>query len=188
LRLQKANGTTPSKEAYLAEEDIVCRGLRKVWWTKSDAPEEIVRLVSKSCPYLESLSVPRNATNIDLAKVVSFAKNLKEFWMIDCPAISEVGFRAFQGVENLQYIQLNAGLSKLQSQATIVDLTSSCQTLKKMRLLFEGSGDEDSRRGSSFSYSRYRGIQGYPTLIYVFPRVKSGRQNGIGYKGIKETH
>ena len=55
LRLERRIQKDGDTAQCVAGEEIVCRGLRKAWWTMSSAPEGTVTVVSRVCTMLDSL-------------------------------------------------------------------------------------------------------------------------------------
>ena len=176
LRLQKPR-ETESSDARCLESEIVCRGLRKVWWTKSAAPEGVMSLVAKSCQHLESLSLPRTATDRDIVEAVLLARYLREIWMMDCPAITENAFGALKNLRNLKYVQLDVQLSHFLSETIVFELTTFCTSLREIRLVFNDSGKEDSRRDQVLE--KIQGGENYKTEIN---HVMSFQASNLGDK------
>ena len=145
LRLQ----TNPS-ESYvssaIAEDQIVCSKLRKIWWTNSMAPSSIVATASRCFRMLESISPPQNVTDNDLEVLASSAERLKEIWLMDCPKVTISGIGGLKDLRNLKYLQLEAGLVVFLSEHVLTDFILRCATLREIRIIYENSEEETLRR------------------------------------------
>lgn len=124
-------------------DTIVSKGLRKAWWTKSSAPERTVSVVGEVCPFLQSVSPPQNVTDEDLVALSQSAKHLSEMWLIDCPNISEGGFRSLR---NLKQLQLHIGLTRFLAEQTLREFLRDNKSLKGLAIVFDGRADEEMRR------------------------------------------
>lgn len=147
LRLERrrdvTNGDPPQS---IGNQEVICRGLRKAWWTMSTAPEAAVTTISQICPLLDSLSPPRNVTNEDLIVMSNSATRLTEIWMMDCPNITELGFESLKRLKKLKYLQLQVRFASFLTEELMTDFLMHCSTLVQVILVFDGAGDEASRR------------------------------------------
>lgn len=146
LRLERRTQREGDMVQCVAGEEIVCRGLRKAWWTMSSAPEGTVAVVSRVCAMLDSLSPPRNVTNQDLVAMSDSANWLAEVWMMDCPNITELGFRSLKNLKRLKVLQIHARFATFLTEDLVRDFLESCATLTQLTLVFDGASDEATRR------------------------------------------
>ena len=143
LRLERQRDEPPATTPKCVDGDlIVCSGLRKGWWTMSNAPEETVSVVSRRCSLLESLSPPRNVTDEDLISLSKSAIWLAEIWMMDCPSITPVGFRSLAILKHLKYLQLQIRFATFFTKEVIVEFLTNCVELSAISFVFEDSKDE----------------------------------------------
>ena len=125
---------------------VVCRSLRKVWWTKSLAPEGALSVVGESCSALESVSPPLNVTDGDLVVLSTSAKYLTEIWLLDCPKITQAGLRSLRNLRRLRYMQLEIALAPFLVEATFKAFLRESESLKVVAVVFVGTEDEKARR------------------------------------------
>jgi hypothetical protein len=142
-RRNQVTGTTPQ---CVAGEKIVSRRLRKVWWTRSLAPDGTVTMVNQTCKMLDSLSPPRNVTDQDLVVMSDSAVWLSEVWMMDCPNITETGFRALKNLRRLKYLQIHTHFTTFLREEFMTDFLQHCNTLSQLTIVFDGATDETTRR------------------------------------------
>lgn len=112
----------------------------------SDAPFAAVEMVSQTCRSLESLSPPRNVTDHDLSVLSSASRFLMQLWMMDCPNISEVGFKAIQHLTQLKHLQVGIRLARLLNEDMIKSFVQHCSNLNRITIVFDGAADEEIRR------------------------------------------
>ena len=148
LRLEEIQDGDTDREPMDCVEGkkVVCRSLRKVWWTKSSAPERAVSVLGHSCSVLESVSPPLNVTDGDLVALSTSAKYLSEIWLLDCPKITQVGLRSLRNLRRLRYIQLEIPLAPFLAEATFKAFLQKSQSLKVLAVVFVGTAAEEARR------------------------------------------
>jgi hypothetical protein len=130
-------------EDCLEGHKIVCVDLRTVWWTKSSAPERVVSVVAAVCPSLESISPPQNVTNEDLIALFQRSKILSEIWLLDCPKITEDGFRA---LKDLKHVRLHKQLARFLACPTLTEFLENNPSLEHLEVVLDGNDEELSRR------------------------------------------
>jgi hypothetical protein len=147
LRLERqkdqVEGDTPH---CVPEEAIVCRGLRKVWWTRSLGPGRVISMVSQICTMLDSLSPPRNVTDQDLIAMSESAVWLMDVWLMDCPSITELGFRSLKNLKRLKHLQIHIHFATFVTEQLMTDFRHHCSTLARLTIVFDGASDEITRR------------------------------------------
>ena len=147
LRLERRIQREGDTARCVSGEEIVCRGLRKAWWTMSSAPEGTVTVVTRVCAMLDSLSPPRNVNDQDLVAMSDSANWLTEVWIMDCPNITESGFRMLKNLKRLKFLQIHARFATFLTEDLVRDFLQSCDTLTHLTLVFDGANDEATRRG-----------------------------------------
>jgi hypothetical protein len=178
LRLQRNTIEDDDNVAQSTEQQqIVCLGLRKVWWTMSTAPESVVRVVSKACEKLESISPPRNVTDDDLVIMSQTAARLTEIWMMDCPKITEMGLRSLKNLQILKHLQLQSRFASFLTQDFIADFLVRSNTLLQITLVFDGAQDENIRRAELWST-----IPGQDEYHEILRQATSFRSSNLGDK------
>jgi hypothetical protein len=178
LRLQR--NTIEDEENVvqsIEQQQIVCRGLRKAWWTMSTAPKSTVRVVSKACEKLESISPPRNVTNDDLVIMSQTAARLTEIWMMDCPKITEMGLRSLKNLHILKHVQLRSHFASFLTQDFIADFLACSSTLLQITLVFDGAQDENIRRAELWST-----IPGHDEYHEILRQAISFQSSNLGDK------
>lgn len=145
LRLQMSRSEHEVSPSVRGTE-IVCRGLRKAWWTTSDGPVAVVQILSQTCKFLDSISLPINATDRDLVVLSVSSEWLTELWMMNCPNITEFGFQAIRHLRHLKHLQVGIRLASLLTENTITLLAVLCSNLARITVIFNGTADETIRR------------------------------------------
>jgi hypothetical protein len=139
LRLQRNNHSTATK--VISPSEIVCRGLKTVWWTMSHAPLGATAEICTHCP-LESLSLPRNVTDLDLQAVSR--STVKELWLMDCPGITEIGFAMLGRLGGLKYLQIQERLVRFLTEEVVRGFIAA--GVLRVTIVFSESRGEAERR------------------------------------------
>jgi hypothetical protein len=142
LRLQR--GTTTTDVKIIATDKIVCRGLKTVWWTQSDAPIEATAAIGSGCQCLDSLSPPRNVTDEDLLALSRSALTLTELWLMDCPNITVVGMARLVDITTLRNIRIQSRFATFLAEEFMNSLASLLR-LTYITIVFNGSRPENER-------------------------------------------
>jgi len=158
-------------------ENIACRGLRKIWWTLSTAPEGIVPVVAQTCTMLQSLSPPRNVTDQDLISMSQAKTSLTEIWMMDCPKITQIGFDALKSLGHLRDLQIQIRFASFLTQDLFTDFVTHSKTLNKLTIVFDGAKSETVRRAEL-----YRTITGTDEYHKLLSKAISFQPSNIGDK------
>lgn len=147
LRLQRNLVETEENVAKCGSgESIACRGLRKLWWTLSTAPEGIVPVVAQTCSMLQSLSPPRNVTDQDLISMSQANTLLTDIWMMDCPKVTQIGFGALKSLRHLRDLQIQIRFASFLTQDSLTSFLTHSKTLTKLTIVFDGAKSETVRR------------------------------------------
>ena len=176
LRLERRNDHVEGEMPQcVGGEAIVCRGLRKAWWTRSFAPETTVAVLSRTCTSLDSLSPPRNVTDQDLVFMSESAIWLTEVWMMDCPNITESGFRSLKHLKRLKCLQIHTRFATFLNEELMADFLQLCNTLAQLTIVFDGASNETTRREELLA-----NIPGKEEYHVILSRAMSFQSSNLG--------
>ena len=127
---------------------IVCTNLRQIIFTRCQAPKNIISLIAKACPFIQTCMPPDNASDEDIITLIDSCRFLTTLLIDCCTDLTSMGIASLPRAKRLRSLMFNFQHLVYLDEECIFALAENCVDLhsRGCRIATVGQKNEKFQR------------------------------------------